>query len=135
MGWSGSAGGEAHGRDLRGDDFHLRRRALRPPSGDRQHPSNVLLVEASSRDENLNVGGVWVLYQNDMKLLPKSNHNPNSDPDSDPKFNPMGSDGLARPQANMLARRRDGRPQIVLLDHGLYKRISDDFRRAGDSEK
>ena len=32
-------------------------------------------------------------------------------------------------QANMLARRRDGRPQIVLLDHGLYKRISDDFRR------
>ena len=30
----------------------------------------------------------------------------------------------------MLARRRDGRPQIVLLDHGLYKRIGDDFRRA-----
>ena len=33
----------------------------------------------------------------------------------------------------MLARRRDGRPQIVLLDHGLYKRISDDFRRASEA--
>ncbi len=32
----------------------------------------------------------------------------------------------------MLARRRDGRPQIVLLDHGLYKRISDDFRCASN---
>ena len=31
----------------------------------------------------------------------------------------------------MMARRRNGRPQIVLLDHGLYKRISDDFRYDG----
>ena len=28
----------------------------------------------------------------------------------------------------MLARKTDGRLQIVLLDHGLYRKISDDFR-------
>lgn len=31
--------------------------------------------------------------------------------------------------ANMLVRiGRHGRPQLVLLDHGLYKRLDDDFR-------
>ena len=29
----------------------------------------------------------------------------------------------------MLARKRDGHVEIVLLDHGLYRQITDDFRR------
>lgn len=32
--------------------------------------------------------------------------------------------------ANVLLRERGGKPQLVLVDHGLYKRIDDDFRLA-----
>ncbi|BDA50400.1 AarF domain-containing protein kinase 1 [Coccomyxa sp. Obi] len=31
--------------------------------------------------------------------------------------------------ANMLIRKKHGKAELVLLDHGLYKRITDDFRR------
>ncbi|KAK9917077.1 hypothetical protein WJX75_000654 [Coccomyxa subellipsoidea] len=31
--------------------------------------------------------------------------------------------------ANMLIREKNGKAELVLLDHGLYKRITDDFRR------
>ena len=30
--------------------------------------------------------------------------------------------------ANVLLREKDGKPQIVLVDHGLYKQIDNDFR-------
>jgi len=35
-------------------------------------------------------------------------------------------------QANMLARKRDVHVEIVLLDHGLYRQITDDFRHVSD---
>jgi aarF domain-containing kinase len=30
--------------------------------------------------------------------------------------------------ANVLIREKNGKPQMVLLDHGLYKQLDDDFR-------
>lgn len=30
--------------------------------------------------------------------------------------------------ANMLVRAKNGKPELILLDHGLYRQITDDFR-------